>query len=268
MNIKIINPGTDMFENQKENIFLAFDENDQFLGNAYIIPRIHFHQTRKTPYLLFFDISSQIESVKVQLFEHIIKRARELRLLEPSLTCFLYTGFEKDDIKEGFYINNGLEPYYTIYMEQKLPYQSIEDTRFSLIIENQVFESDEDFMSYKQMYDEIFLTPLDYDFYQELSQKKDFKNQLFYQDGDLIGGCLSYLEHDYAYIETLFVMPNYRHKGYGKKILDHFSQEMTRLGVGSIRLEVWELNHDAVSFYQKHGFKKIGNNMMFPGKLL
>jgi len=55
-------------------------------------------------------------------------------------------------------------------------------------------------------------------------------------------------------IETLYILPKYQRAGIGSKLV----QMATKLPVKSIWLSVWELNHTAIDFYSKIGFRETG----------
>lgn len=54
-------------------------------------------------------------------------------------------------------------------------------------------------------------------------------------------------------IETLYVLPRFQGKGIGKLLLEHSLSETK-----TYWLSAWELNHKAIEFYFKHGFKETG----------
>jgi ribosomal protein S18 acetylase RimI-like enzyme len=54
-------------------------------------------------------------------------------------------------------------------------------------------------------------------------------------------------------IETLYVLPKFQRKGIGKLLLEHSLSEAK-----TYWLSAYELNHKAIAFYLKHGFKETG----------
>ena len=54
-------------------------------------------------------------------------------------------------------------------------------------------------------------------------------------------------------IETLYVLPKFQRKGIGKLLLEHSLSEAK-----TYWLSAWELNHKAIEFYLKNGFKETG----------
>ena len=55
-------------------------------------------------------------------------------------------------------------------------------------------------------------------------------------------------------IETLYVMPKFQREGVGKQLI----QQSLALAGKTIWLSTWELNHRAIAFYNKIGFKETG----------
>lgn len=55
-------------------------------------------------------------------------------------------------------------------------------------------------------------------------------------------------------IETLYVLPKFQEKGVGKLLLEHALLSQSTI----YWLSVWELNHNAIGFYMKNGFKETG----------
>ncbi|MEP6262530.1 MAG: GNAT family N-acetyltransferase [Gillisia sp.] len=71
-----------------------------------------------------------------------------------------------------------------------------------------------------------------------------------------------------AFIDELYLRPEFRHKGYGKLAMDFILEEVPILGINVIHLEVEQHNKGASILYRKKGFidngrillsRKIGN---------
>lgn len=265
MSKNIINPKEDQYGNKKENIFLAVNDNGEILGHAYVYPNINHHQAVDTPYLLFIDINANDRGVKQNLFEKVFKRGKELRDLRPELKSRIYTAFESDEDKLNFYMENGFESQYSVVMELDIPKEVSYVLPENMKAVDFKFDKEDELMKYKEIYDEIFVTPLDVEVYREQENKDKFKNIGFYIDEQLVGGCTLFEDKVFGHIETLFVTEGNRGKGFGKNILmyalDYFkSKDLTKS-----KLEVWELNRPAVELYKTMGYKITKNNLMFPG---
>lgn len=86
-------------------------------------------------------------------------------------------------------------------------------------------------------------------------------------DGDKIIGTSSYCKSrfesykDWGEIISIYFLPEYMGKGYGKHLLEQAVQELKAMGFKQIFLWVLEDNHRARHFYEKCGFKNSGKYM-------
>lgn len=60
------------------------------------------------------------------------------------------------------------------------------------------------------------------------------------------------------YLERLYLKKFAQRQGHGTKLLHAACDEGIRLGFDCLWLSVWEHNHQAQSFYAKHGFHRVG----------
>lgn len=60
----------------------------------------------------------------------------------------------------------------------------------------------------------------------------------------------------YAYIKDLYVLPEWQHKGYGRKLLMHTLRTMRGKGFLNAMLDTAEDNAGARRFYERFGFEK------------
>ena len=71
-------------------------------------------------------------------------------------------------------------------------------------------------------------------------------------------GFITYEESlDFWDIEILFVLPEYRKKGVGGKLIERLLSLAKEKGIEKVFLEVKKTNAEAVSLYGKYSFKKI-----------
>ncbi len=78
-------------------------------------------------------------------------------------------------------------------------------------------------------------------------------------DGEVIAVCAAQtceekLFEGYAEIKLLYVLPEWQHKGVGKKLLSHTLRKMRGKGYKSAVLKTAEKNLPARRFYEKFGF--------------
>ncbi len=90
----------------------------------------------------------------------------------------------------------------------------------------------------------------------------DGRNSLvMYEDGKMIGTSAygaSRMENmpGYGEIISIYLLPQYMHRGYGKRLLLEALSKLRRMGYADVYLWVLEENKSARSFYEKHGFGK------------
>lgn len=95
---------------------------------------------------------------------------------------------------------------------------------------------------------------------------KQIKNQnIFFEvakDGEkIVGICNAILTHKgkVINIQRLHVSPKYQSQGIGSKLIANAIKSFPK--VSKIDLEVDKGNHRAYAFYQKHGFKEVGEKV-------
>jgi ribosomal-protein-alanine N-acetyltransferase len=77
-------------------------------------------------------------------------------------------------------------------------------------------------------------------------------------NGQVAGYCGFWLILDEAHITNIAVHPEFRGKGYGKRLLQYVMERARRLGALKMTLEVRVSNHVAQSLYEKMGFVRSG----------
>jgi GNAT superfamily N-acetyltransferase len=79
-----------------------------------------------------------------------------------------------------------------------------------------------------------------------------------YCNGKPIGcGAVRKLDSDTAEIKRMYVAPEARGGGIGKRILLALEEETRRLGVRRLVLETGERQHEAMALYARFGFARI-----------
>lgn len=84
------------------------------------------------------------------------------------------------------------------------------------------------------------------------------QNAVFCADNGKAGFVGASVAGDVADILDIAVMPEHRKKGIGKKLLQTLIDELTRLNVCEVFLEVRASNLAAISLYTSFGFEKCG----------
>ncbi|CAM9444772.1 unnamed protein product [Sphacelaria rigidula] len=99
-------------------------------------------------------------------------------------------------------------------------------------------------------------------FYADVPDGNPDFNQFAYVDGSVVGSMCCRIEptdppsaHDRLYIMTLGVLAPWRRRGVGKQLLLRILSNLARYpSVGEVYLHVQTSNHEAVKFYEAHGF--------------
>ncbi len=84
--------------------------------------------------------------------------------------------------------------------------------------------------------------------------------------GKIIGFCKALKFADYGEIDAMYVIPEFKGQGLGKKLIQKAFEWL-----GSelkIRLVVVEYNSRAIEFYKKMGFRETGNKVIYTGTQL
>lgn len=80
-------------------------------------------------------------------------------------------------------------------------------------------------------------------------------------DGKIVGGiCIVKQTNDYYYLYRIFLGSKFQNKGLGSKILQHLDKQFPR--VKKWLLDTPKDNHGNRHFYEKLGFKKIGEQQI------
>lgn len=88
--------------------------------------------------------------------------------------------------------------------------------------------------------------------------KQDINQIIILQENDkLFGYCLYQVVFETAEILRIGVNPSLKNKGIGTQIFNNLLEILAQKNVENIMLEVRENNHNAIHFYQKHGFTTI-----------
>ncbi|WP_342527595.1 GNAT family N-acetyltransferase [Chryseomicrobium sp. FSL W7-1435] len=73
------------------------------------------------------------------------------------------------------------------------------------------------------------------------------------------------MDSDYLEIERIYVLIEFQKLGLGKLLYDRALERAMSLRKSKIWLGVWENNHNALTFYSKIGFERIGQHSFFMG---
>jgi ribosomal protein S18 acetylase RimI-like enzyme len=90
-----------------------------------------------------------------------------------------------------------------------------------------------------------------------------------YKDNDQIIGCAgySYYKDKIYIIERLAALPEYRHSGIGRKLMDFVENKITENGGKIAEIHVVDINIILVEWYKKLGYKEIRVDKLVDGAM-
>ena len=59
-------------------------------------------------------------------------------------------------------------------------------------------------------------------------------------------------------VRKLYVLSDYQNQGIGGALMEAALRQLQREGAGRVFLDVWDQNYGAIRFYERHGFRVIG----------
>lgn len=77
-------------------------------------------------------------------------------------------------------------------------------------------------------------------------------------DDEVVGYGGYWRVEDEAHITNIAIDPKFRNRGFGKRILKYLLEDMKRLDISKVLLEVRESNVSARKLYEKYDFKVTG----------
>lgn len=66
----------------------------------------------------------------------------------------------------------------------------------------------------------------------------------------------SFKKDEFAYIEEIIILPEYRAKGYGTKLIEFATKWAKDRDLTSLELNVLSNNYSAIAFYENNGFEE------------
>ncbi len=86
-------------------------------------------------------------------------------------------------------------------------------------------------------------------------------------EGKLVGFCLAASEEALGYVITMDVLGEYRRHGIASALLEAVEQRLAARDVTEVWLETATDNDAAITFWQRHGYRKQGvRKNYYPGK--
>ena len=277
----IKNPKEDSYGNQKENIFIAYDSRDNYLGSGFIYPNVNYDMTPDHPMNIYLDINMANEEdlgneVSNELLKKLQERANEVKEANKDIPARLYIGILGENktkydffVSKGFVHDEGTHLLEVNMADYPIKKSDLEDVE---IKENDLTnESDKDQLI--SLHNDIFIRLIDNDFLTELNKHDLTKHFTAYYKNDIIGHIMIYADNDevgrtVGKIENLFVLREWRNKKISKRLMDEAMNYFKKHGIEHVQLEVWSANKVAYAFYEKLGFQFIEETEQYPGYYL
>lgn len=277
----IKNPKEDSYGNKKENIFIAFDNNDNYLGSGYIYPNLNYDMTPEHPLNIYLDINMAKEDdlgneVSCELLQKLQVRASEVKEANKDIPARLYIGIVGENkAKFDFFESKGfVHDEGTHLLEIKLSDYLIEKKDSEGIdIKQNLLNNEGEKEQLINNHNVIFIRSIDNDFFDEMNKHELRNHYTAYYQNIMIGHIMIYADKDLngrvaGKIENLFVLNNWRNKRIAKRLMDEAMDYFKSNGIEHVRLEVWNANKVAYEFYIKLGFKFIAETEQYPGYYL
>lgn len=119
-------------------------------------------------------------------------------------------------------------------------------------------------VAYKGIVPQKYLDDLSVEHWTSFFENSPFQNFLLKDDGVFVA-TLSIVQardgkyHGYGEIVSIYVLPEYFNKGYGKFLFKQMIEKLQSMGLNKICLWVLEENLNARRFYEKNGFVPNGD---------
>jgi len=277
-NIMIKNPNEDAYGNIKENIFIAYDNNENYLGSGYIYPCVNADMAPEHPLNIYLDINMANEDeigndVSCELFTKLHERANEVKEANKDIAARLYSGCIGDDRRKfDFFVSKGfIHDEGTYLLEVKInDYGIVKDNIENIEIKENTFTDESEKESLINFHNDIFIKTIDDDFIDGLNAHELIKHYTAYHNHKMIGHIMIHAKKDQdgilvGYIENLFVLKEWRTKKIAKRLMDESIEFFRDNGIEKVQLEVWSPNKVAYAFYKKLGFKYMKETELYPG---
>jgi ribosomal protein S18 acetylase RimI-like enzyme len=276
MKIIIKNPEKDIPENSKENVFLAFDANNAYLGHGYVFPYFNYEVTYEHPLNMFIDINvpSNNQEVKDTIFDNLINRAETIRKASFGINARIYGGAPSEErdkilylISKGFIADEGAHLYEKKLNNPESPSKNIDGVLFKEFR----MESEKDKNDYLKIHNVMLSRKLDMANLASFMNKKLWTSFAAYYHDKSIGNVMIYeicedeTKRRIGHVEFLFVLNEFRNKGIASQLMKKACEYFLSAKINVSQLEVWNINKRAVSFYQSLGYRFIKETVTYPG---
>ena len=119
-------------------------------------------------------------------------------------------------------------------------------------------------VAYKDIVPQKYLDDLSVEHWTPFLENSPFQNFLLQDNGVFVATSSIVKARDdkyfgYGEIVSIYVLPEYFHRGYGKFLFNRMIEKLQSMGLNKICLWVLEENLNAIQFYNKFGFMPNGD---------
>ena len=186
----IKNPEEDSYGNKKENIFIAYDNRNKYLGSGFIYPILNYDMTPEHPINIYLDINMANEEdlgneVSYELLKKLQVRANEVKEANKDIPARLYIGIVgQNKAKYDFFVSKGfVHDEGTHLLEVKMVDYHIEKNDLEEIeIKENSLANDSEKDKLINLHNGIFIRFIDDDYFNELNKHELTKHITAYHN--------------------------------------------------------------------------------------
>lgn len=277
-NLIVVNPESDNFGTQKENIFIAQDESGGSLGSLRIYPYFDDDIEPDHPHNLFLHFQTEQgidldDAVKDLLLEHALRRAEEIKRETEQAKTRVYACYFKHQQEEiNYYLQRGFthDEGMLILERHDSTAPPLVETPEGITIQPWRMDQDQDQQQFIKTHRLVFPRHA-YNIrrLQELKAMPDWENYTAFDGDEIIGNIMVFNKNgtdETGWIEDLFVLKEWRRRGIARCLLSRVLAYFHGLGKHRVQLEFWSANKPALRLYRDFGFVSIDETEIAVGR--
>jgi len=273
----VVNPVFDSHGAQKENIFIAQDQDGEALGSVRIYPFFDEAVEPDHPHNLYLHFHPEgdkyLSDPIKDLLEHALQRSVEIKAEERQPKTRVYGCFLKHQRKEiDYFLERGF-----LHDEGMLILERIESAALTagklpagFTIQTWRIDNEEEQRQFLMAHRQVFARHA-YNAQRlgELKAKPGWENFTAFCESEIIGNIMVFLKPEdegIGYMEDLFVIKRWRRNGIGRCLLSTALGHFYNQGIHRVQLEFWSANKPVLALYQTYGFSSIDETEIAVGR--
>ncbi len=275
--LNVVNPDTDSYGTQKENIFIAQNQEGEALGSLRIYPFFDEDIEPDHPHNLYLHFQAEGEKeitdpIKDLLLDRALQRAVEIKEEEKQPKTRVYGCFFKHQQEEiDYFLGRGFTHDEGMLIlerdESEVPPEG--DLPEGIAIQTWRMDEEEEQRQFLKTHRLVF--PRHAYHPQRLGELKalsGWENFTAFNGSEIVGNIMVFFNPDdegIGYIEDLFVIKAWRRRGIGRCLLSTALAHFHNQGIDCVQLEFWSANKHALNLYRKFGFSTINETEIAVG---